>query len=147
MDQHMLAVLDWARATEQPRSTIRELARVPARLGLSDADLCRLPNDLAFFERVVAPSNYGPVSRSTNLDRAAHRANSRIRALLRRYHARPDTTFAAWEVRAAWMDLVAVVRDNVGTLSSGRAWSQWAYRSLSPFTARARVRPPDLDQR
>lgn len=119
---------------------------VPARLGVLNSDIGRLPADLAFFERVVASSDYGPVSRTAQADKAARRANARIRALLRRFRNTLERTGNEREIHAAWKCFAAVVRDNAGTLRSGKTWDPYAHYSFSPFIAYARVRPRDLDQ-
>ena len=81
-------VLEWAKASGESYDAIRELAKVPTRMGMADNDIGLIPADLPHFENVVAPTAYGVVARRSKDPEAARRtANSRVRTLLRRFHA------------------------------------------------------------
>lgn len=92
--------LEWAKEIGEGRDTIYEIKKVAARLDLTDEELDLIPADLGYFERVVAASPYGAVSRSQELETARDRGNSRIRAALERFllargHVSPDSAARA----------------------------------------------------
>jgi integrase len=140
-------VLAWAKASGENADAIRELERVPARLGLLDADLGLVPADPGFFEASIAPTAFALVSKAQNQKDARRRANSRLRSLLRRYHA---AHAAPSEPKAAttpeWDRLVDFVRSNEGFPGRGALFSRSTHRALYIFVARARCAPADLDQ-
>ena len=81
----MTDVLGWARETGEAADAIRALELIPARLGMLDADLGTLPAELDWFERVVAGQGYALVSpRARDKEKTGRRADSRVRALLKR---------------------------------------------------------------
>ncbi|ETW11242.1 hypothetical protein ATO8_18100 [Roseivivax marinus] len=136
-------VLAWARDTDASYDAIRELEKIPARLGLCDGDLGLLPADLGHFEEVVVPSSYGVVSRARDLKAARQRGNARVRALLRRFHAMQAGQIDA-SVRAAWDGLIAFVRAREGFVDRGALITTGTSRSLAMLRARARVSPRKL---
>ncbi len=133
----------WARETEAPYDAIRELEKIPARLGLCDGDLGLLPADLSHFEEVVVPSSYGIVSRARDLKAARQRGNARVRALLRRFH-HSRVGDVDHSVRADWDALIAFVQANEGFVERDALFSTGASRSLTILRARSRNTPSDL---
>jgi integrase len=140
-------VLAWAKASGQNADAIRELERVPARLGLVDEDLGLVPADLGFFEASIAPTAFALVSKAQHQKEARRRANSRLRALLRRYHAahaapsQPQTAGAR-----EWGLLVEFVKRNEGFTNRGALFPRGKHRALYILAARARCASADLDQ-
>lgn len=139
-------VLAWARETGASYDAIRELEKIPARLGLCDGDLGLLPADLGRFEEVVVPSSYGVVSRARDLKAARQRGNARVRALLRRFH---DSRIGSVDatVRADWDSLIAFAQVREGFVTRGAPFTTGASRGLSMLRARARVGPRDLTEK
>lgn len=140
-------LLDWAEATSQSPDAIRSLIRVPAQLGMLDADLALLPADPGFFDREVAGTGYALVGRAADVEAAGRRADSRIRALLRRYLTQtgglPSQNGA---VRARYDALMALLAEEEGLPGSGRRWNIGRSRSILILRARARLAPEALDQ-
>ncbi len=79
--------MTWATATGASRDAIYEIRKIPARLGMHDDDLGLVPACLKHFDHAIAPSGYGVVLTSSDLDAARRRGNARIRSLLTRYLA------------------------------------------------------------
>lgn len=74
----MADVLAWAEEAGEDYHAIREIEKIPARLGMIDEDIGLIPADLGHFERQVAPSSYGPVARrAKDLETSRGRGNSR----------------------------------------------------------------------
>lgn len=135
-----------AKETGESRDTIYEIDKVAARLDMTDEELDLIPADLGYFERVVAASPYGAVSRSKDLETARNRGNSRIRNALKRFlsargHVSPD-----WAARASYGQAIAFIADNEGFVDRGAFFSTGTHRPFLLVRARARVALPDLDQ-
>jgi integrase len=147
MQRTLHDVLIWAENREEPVDAIRALRRIPARLGMLDSDLALLPADLAHFERVVAGIGYALVSRAKNVEIVGRREDSRVRALLKRFLiVNCEATGAQSEVRSAYDDLIAIIRDHEGNPGSGRRWNCGRHRSLVILRARAACGPGELTQ-
>ena len=78
--------LDWAEETGEGDDTLRAIRRIPARLGMLDADLGSLPDDMIFFEKNIAGVGYSVSTRAKDPHEKGRREDSRIRAALRRYN-------------------------------------------------------------
>ncbi|SDY25935.1 hypothetical protein [Citreimonas salinaria] len=138
--------LKWAKESGESRDTIYEIEKVAARLDLTDDELDLVPADLGYFEKVVAVSPYGAVSRSKNLDTARKRGNSRIRTALERFLAArgqgtPDTA-----VRASYDRVIGFMVDNEGFADRGALFTTSTHKPFLLVRARARLSLPDLDQ-
>lgn len=140
-------VQDWATAQNENPDAIRALRRVPARLGLIDADLGTIPADLGHFERRIAGQGHALVSRASDMAASGAREDSRLRALLRRYHAaRSETGVASPAVRARYDALIALVTAEEGPPGSGARWNSGKHRRLWVLRARAGLAPEALTQ-
>ena len=138
--------LDWAKETGESRDTIYEIGKVAARLDTTEEELDLVPADLGYFEKVIAVSPYGAVSRSKNLDTARKRGNSRIRTALERFlaacgHTTPDTA-----IRASYDRLISYIVDNEGFTDRGALFTTSTHKPFLLVRARARLSLPDLDQ-
>jgi integrase len=138
--------LDWAKETGESRDTIYEIGKVTARLDMTEEELDLVPVDLGYFEKVIAVSPYGAVSRSKNLDTARNRGNSRIRTALERFlaargHAIPDTA-----IRASYDQAIEFILKNEGFTDRGALFPTSTHRPFLLVRARARLSLPDLDQ-
>lgn len=138
--------LDWANETGESRDTIYEIGKVAARLGVTEEELDLVPADLGYFEKVIAVSPYGAVSRSKNLDTARNRGNSRIRTALERFlaargHASPDSA-----VRASYDQAIEFIVKNEGFTDLGALFTTNTHRPFLLVRARARLSLPELDQ-
>ncbi|WP_273524645.1 site-specific integrase [Rhodosalinus sediminis] len=145
-DATLADVLDWAKSVGEAADAIRELEKVPPRLGMLDTELFLLPADLEHFEKVVAPSAYGTVSRSKDVATAQRRANSRLRALLKRFHAAHVGPPQSASVRASYDALIAWMKEREGFTDRGAEFPSSAHKCLTTLRARCRVPLPDLDQ-
>lgn len=134
---------DWAEAAGASRDARYELNKIPARLGMQDADLALLPADLGYFESHIAPASYGAVSRARDLAAARQRGNGRVRALLQRFLAETGGT-AAPAGREAWDALIAFVAAREGFADRGAAFSTGVSRGLTGWRARSPVAPDAL---
>ncbi|WP_432257105.1 hypothetical protein [Limimaricola sp. AA108-03] len=140
-------VHSWAVAQEEASDAIRALLRVPARLGLLDADLGTIPADLGHFERCIAGQGHALVSRARDMAASGAREDSRLRALLRRYHsARSHTGSTDPAVRARYNALIEIIAAEEGPPGSGARWNTGKHRSLWVLRARARFAPEALTQ-
>lgn len=144
-DPSLADVLAWAKDAGEPADAIRELERVAARLGMLDSELFLLPADMDHFEKVVAPSAYGAVSRSRDVDTARRRANSRLRALLKRFHA-ARSAVPTTSTRASYDALIDWMKEREGFVDRGADFPASAHKCLTTLRARCRVPLPDLDQ-
>ncbi len=140
------AFLAWARETGEQRDTVYEIEKVAARLDLTDEELHLIPADLGYFEKVIAVSPYGAVSRSKNLEKARNRGNSRIRTALGRFlaahgHETPDAG-----VRASYDRAIGLIAENEGFVERGALFSTGTHKPFLLLRARARASLPDLDQ-
>jgi integrase len=145
-DATLADVLDWAKSGGEAKDAIRELEKVPARLGLLDTELFLLPADLEHFEKVVAASAYGVVSRSRDVERARRRANSRLRALLKRFHATHFAPTHSASARASFDAIIDWMKDREGFTDRGADFPASAHKCLTTLRARCRVPLPELDQ-
>lgn len=138
-------VLKWAEESGEPYGSICELKKVPARLGLCDQDLASISADLQYFEIKIATSPYGTVSKSKDLEVLRKRANSRLRSLLKRFHA--DHGNMPKQVgREEWTQLIMAVRALEGFADRGAVFTTGQSRTLTSLRARASVAPVDLCQ-
>lgn len=137
----------WAIETGEPKDTVRSLRRIPARLGLLDADLGTLSADPVRFEKEIAGQGYARVSCARDKKAAGRREDSRVRALLKRYHAAQVGTGLRDEaVRARYSALMSVIAEHEGQPGRGALWNIGRHRSLCGLRARARKAPEDLTQ-
>ncbi|WP_372922473.1 hypothetical protein [Roseovarius sp.] len=88
-------VLEWAKEANEPTDSIKNLEKVPARLGMIDADLGSLSASLVDYERIVVGKGYTLVGSPKDVDANGRRMDSRIRALLRRFWANFDGSCTA----------------------------------------------------
>jgi len=138
-------VLVWARETGEKSDAIYELEKIPARMGMTDADIGMIPADLGHFEKVIAPAPYGAVSNAGDLKTARQRGNSRVRALLKRFFHAGDRSDA--DVRASYDALIAQVEALEGFPARGAVFPTGRHKSLFALRARCRVALRDLNQR
>jgi len=144
---HLTDVQDWATAQAESPDAIRALLRVPARLGLIDADFGTIPADLGHFERRIAGQGHALVSRAKDMAVSGAREDSRLRALLRRYHAaRSETGATSPAVRARYDALIEIVRAEEGPPGAGARWTSGQHRRLWVLRARATLVPEALTQ-
>ena len=139
-------VLSWAEAVGEDRDAIRELRRVPARLGLVDEDLPLVPADPAFFEASIAPTAFAPVSNARDQRGTRARANSRMRALLGRFRTAHAGTPRKTGGTADWDRLVDYVKAREGFPGSGARFPHGRHRALVMLRARAVSAPAALDR-
>jgi integrase len=140
-------VHDWAVRNGASRDAIYELKKVPARLGMHDDDLGIIPACLRHFEAIVAPSGYGVVSRSHDLETARRRGNARVRSLIQQFHASVAPSAApTGTARGLWDPLIDYVEDCEGFPEKGAPWTKGASRSLFMLRARATCGPAALTQ-
>ncbi|WP_370286233.1 site-specific integrase [Pseudooceanicola nanhaiensis] len=138
--------LDWARETGESRDTVYEIEKVAARLDLTEEELDLVPVDLGYFERVIAASPYGAVSRSNDLDAARKRGNSRVRTALKRFLAARGLQAPDAAVRAGYDRAIGFIVENEGFVDSGALFTTSTHRPFLLVRARARLALPDLDQ-
>ncbi len=113
-------VLAWAKETDQPYDAIRELEKIPARLAMIDDDIGLIPGDLGYFDRHIAPSSYGPVARrAKDLEKSRATGNSRVRALLRRFHEAQADCGLERAGRPDWDRLLEFVEAREGFVEKG----------------------------
>ena len=145
-DPSLADVLAWANEAGESADSIRELERVAGRLGMLDTELFLLPADLQHFEKVIAPSAYGSVSRSRDVGVSRKRANSRLRALLKRFHAARSAPPAGRAARASYDALIDWMKEREGFVERGADFPTSAHKCLTTLRARCRVPLPELDQ-
>lgn len=138
-------VLVWATTNEQSYDAICELKKIPARLGKVDEDLASISATMRYFERHIATSPYGAVSRSKDLETACMRGNSRLRTLLTRFHE-AQGNITPQVGRDDWDRLISYVEDREGFLERGATFTTGKSRGLTPLRARSAVAPKDLTQ-
>ncbi|MHA6327092.1 hypothetical protein [Roseivivax sp. CAU 1753] len=147
MTHNLKDVADWAEENNEARDAIRSLMRVPARLGMLDADLASLSSDPVLYDRDIAGRGYAMVSRAKNMEASGRREDSRVRALLKRFHAAHlGTTPQNQAVRARYDAFMDVIEANEGKPGSGQRWNIGRHRSLCGLRARAAVAPENLTQ-
>ncbi|WP_417808800.1 site-specific integrase [Thioclava sp.] len=138
--------LTWAKETGETRDTIYEIEKVAARLDLTVEELDQVPANLGLFEKKIAISSYGVVSRSSNLEKARNRGNSRIRAALMRFlsargHDAPDT-----DSRASYDRAIQFIIDNEGFVARGALFTTHTHKPFLLVRARARLGLSQMDQ-
>jgi len=139
--------LDWAEETGEGDDTLRAIRRIPARLGMLDADLGSLPDDMLFFERNVAGVGYSVSTRTKDAHDKGRREDSRIRAALRRYN-RASGALAPVDnaVRARYDALIEIIAAEEDLPGSGARWNIGRHRSITVLRARAECAPEALTQ-
>lgn len=137
----------WALANDEAPDTLRSLEKIPARLGLVDADLASLSARLSDFERMVAGRGYALSSQAANMEKNGRRMDSRVRALLARFWSKfegctkPDP--GVW---ARWQALMSVIAAHEGLPGSGCRWNIGRHRTFAALRARAEAAPEDMTQ-
>ena len=147
MEHTMKDVHDWARQNGECADVLRAVARIPARMGMLDADLASLSADPVRFEREIAGRGYALVGRARNVQANGRREDSRIRALLRRFQA--DRSGAAPRdeaARARYDALIALIKAHEGPPGSGARWAIGQHRALFGLRARTGLAPEELTQ-
>lgn len=138
--------LEWAKEAGENRDAIYEIEKVAPRLDLTHEELDQVPADLVYFEKVVAPSPYGAVSRSKDLEKARNRGNSRVRSALQRFLAARGYETPDAAVRASHDQAIAFIIDNEGFVDRGALFSTSSHKPFLLVRARARVSLPHVDQ-
>jgi hypothetical protein len=138
--------LEWAKESGESRDTIYEIEKVTARLDMTDEELDLIPADLGYFEKMIAVSPYGAVSRSKNLDAARKRGNSRVRNALKRFLSARGHVSADRSGRISYDRAITFIADNEGFVDRGALFSTGTHRPFLLVRARARLALPDLDQ-
>lgn len=138
--------LAWAKETGERRDTIYEIEKVAARLDLTAEELDLIPANLAYFERVIAVSPYGAVSKASDLETARNRGNSRVRKALGRFLVAQGHQFSDAAVRASYDQAIDFIAENEGFIDCGALFSTSTHRPFLLVRARARVALPELDQ-
>ncbi|SMX35268.1 site-specific integrase [Actibacterium lipolyticum] len=138
-------VLSWAEANDESYDAIRELNKIPARMNMIDDDIGLIPADLVHFDKVIAPTSYGVVSKSKDPEKARRRGNSRVRALLVRFHE-AHAMVVPQIGREQWDRVIAVVEENEGFTARGAIFPTGKHKSLFSLRARCRTSPLGLSQ-
>ena len=140
-------VRKWAVEVGEKRDAVYELMKIPARLELGDDDLLHaIPADLAYFDKVIAGAPYGMVSKSSDLDRARRRGNSRVRALLERFFAAHGKPKPSAEVRESYTRLIDAVKAREGFTACGADFPTSTHKCLFTLRARCNVALSELRQ-
>tara|TARA_R110002012_G_scaffold219568_3_gene391023 strand:+ start:4063 stop:6036 length:1974 start_codon:yes stop_codon:yes gene_type:complete len=147
MSYNLKDVENWGEANGEFADTMRALKRVPARLGMLDADLASLSADPVHYDRDIAGLGYALVSRAKNMEKNGRREDSRVRSLLKRFQAAhlgivPQNRAVRFRYNA-FMD---VIEENEGEPGSGKRWNIGRHRSLCALRARATLAPENLTQ-
>ena len=138
--------LAWAKEIGERRDTIYEIEKVAVRLGLTYEELDQVPADLGYFEKVIAVSAYGAVSKSKDLETARKRGNSRVRSALQRFLAARSHDTPDAGVRASYDKAIGFIVTNEGFIERGALFTTSTHRPFLLLRARARLCLPDLDQ-
>ena len=138
-------VLTWATAAGEDSYAIYELRKVPARMGMADADIGLIPADLVHYHHVIAETPYGAVSNAKNLETARRRGNSRLGSLLERFHAAHGTAKPEG-VAATYDPVIEAVRDREGFPDEGAEFATSTHKALYALRSRCRVPLGALDQ-
>ncbi|UTH47584.1 hypothetical protein KBW81_12795 [Loktanella salsilacus] len=147
MNYNLKDVLVWAELNNEAAEAIRSLKNIPARLGMLDVDLSSLSADQIRFEQDIAGQGYSLVSQAKNMNSNGKRADSRIRALLRRFHTdRAGTPIKDLAVRARYDALMNIIKTDEGAPGTGSRWGIGRHRRFLGLRARAEVAPEDLNQ-
>lgn len=139
-------VLDWAMQTDEGRDAIYELRKVPARMGLLDEEMRLIPADLAHFDKIVATTPYGTVSKSKDLEKARKRGNARVRALLERFFAAQGHQRSPSNIRDSYTTLIDAIVEEEGFPEEGATFSTSTHKPFLLLRSRARVELADLNQ-
>ena len=139
-------LLAWAQETGENRDTVYEIEKIAARLDLTDEELDQVPADLGYFEKVIAVSPYGAVSRSRDLETARKRGNSRVRSVLKRFLAARGHQIPDAGVRMSHDQAIAFIVAHEGFTADGALFPTSTHRPFLLVRARARAGLPDLDQ-
>ena len=147
MSFNLKDVNDWGEANGESDDTMRSLKRVPARLGMLDADLASLSADPVRYDLDIAGRGYALVSRAENMEKNGRREDSRVRTLLKRFQAAHlGSTPQNVAVRARYDALMDLIKVNEGKPGSGKRWNIGRHRSFCALRARATVAPENLTQ-
>ncbi|MFG6560286.1 site-specific integrase [Sulfitobacter sp. 1A15299] len=138
--------LEWAKQTCVSRDTIYEIEKVAARLDMTDEEVDLIPADLAYFEKVIAMSPYGAVSRSKYLETARNRGNSRVRSALKRFLAARGQQTQDATIRASYDRAIGFIVDNEGFVDRGALFTTNTHRPFLLVRARAQVGLSGLTQ-
>ncbi|MGB3795557.1 MAG: hypothetical protein WA957_04560 [Alteraurantiacibacter sp.] len=138
--------LRWAKENGESRDTICEIEKVAARLDLTNEELDQVPADPNYFEKVIAVSAYGAVSRSKDLEKARKRGNSRVRSALQRFllargHVTPDSG-----IRVSYDKAIEFIVENEGFIDDGALFTTSTHKPFLLVRARACLALPHLDQ-
>lgn len=129
--------LAWAETSGEAYATLCEIRKVPARLGMIDADAGLIPADLGYFERTIAPSSFAAVSKTKDLLAARDRSNARVRSALKRFLMAREPARQVTG-RAAWDRLLGHVADNASPRARAAPGMSAPCARSRPF---ARARP------
>ncbi|MEY8843518.1 hypothetical protein AB9K41_31220 [Cribrihabitans sp. XS_ASV171] len=147
MSFNLKDVEDWAVAQGESADTLRSLRRIPARLGMLDADLASLSADPVRYDLDIAGKGYALVSRARDTEKSGRREDSRVRALLKRFNEdHRGTPPQNLKVRARYDALMDLIEANEGKPGSGKRWNIGRHRSFYALRARAAVAPENLTQ-
>jgi integrase len=139
-------LLAWSKTSGESRDTIYEIKKVSTRLEITDEELDLIPADLNYFEKVIAVSAYGTVSRSKDLEKARNSGNSRIRGALGRFLAEHGRETPDAAVRTSYDKAIQFIIDNEGFIESGTLFTSGTHKPFLLVRARARISLTDLDQ-
>lgn len=145
-EKTMADVLDWSRQTNQPRDALYELEKIAPRMGLLNAEMSLIPADLAHFEKVVAVTSYGSVSKAKNLNTARKRGNARVRALLQRFWQENSGIKADPKVRESYDAIIEAMTAREGFCDRGADLTTQSHMPFLLLRARARQPLADLGQ-
>ena len=138
--------LEWARDAGESRDTVYEIEKVSTRLDLTGEELDLIPADLSFFEKVVAVSPYGAVSRSNDLETARKRGNSRVRNALKRFLATQGVGTRNASVRDSYDSAIEFIKANEGFVDRGALFTTQTHKPFLLVRARAQVGLKEFDQ-
>lgn len=138
--------LEWAKESGESQDTILEIEKVPARLDMTDEEMDQIPAEPSYFEKVIAVSAYGAVSRSKDLDTARKRGNSRVRSALQRFLVARGRDTPDADIRGSYDKAIGFIVENEGFVDCGALFATSTHRPFLLFRARARVGLPDLHQ-
>lgn len=147
MSFNLKDVQDWAIANGESTDIQTALRNIPARLGMLDADVGCLSADVQTFDRDISGRGYALVIRSKDIDAVGRRQDSRVRALLKRFHAANlGFDLRNLAVRKRYDALMNIIEANEGKPGSGMRWNIGHHRSLTILRARAILPPEGLVQ-
>ena len=142
----LLGFLTWAKEAGESRDTILEIKKVATRLDLTEDELDHVPANLQYFEKVIAGSPYGAVSRSQDVEKARKRGNSRVRAALVRFLGSHGYVAEGSTDRESYDRVIDLIVENEGFVDEGALFSTGTHRPFLLVRARARLPLHDLDQ-